>query len=296
MAWSSIIVGKSKQLIYKSNALVDASHRLSLTEQRIVLFAITQIRRDQKPSSEAWYTVSANDLATIAGISISRAYHDLADSVESLWKREIVVRGGPNGSKKTTDGGRLMKTRWIQAVDYLPNDGHGVVKLMFTAPITPYLADFAGNFTRYELQYVAPMKSRFGPRLYELLMRKINTKDKALTMSLDDLQALWCTTHKRPYDVKKWVITPAVEDVNQVSDITTTVEYRKTGRLTTHVHFKFKSKNKPKELKDMTDQEIDKAGISVLGREGESYDDLRARLTLEEAYILLAARAAPEPS
>ena len=286
-------MGKSKNLIYKSNALVNASHRLSLTEQRIVFFAITQIRRDQKPNSEAWYTVSANDLATIAKISISRAYHDLADAVESLWQREIVVRGGPNGATETTKGGRVMKARWVQAVDYLPDQG--AVKLMFTAPITPYLADIANNFTRYELQYVAPMRSRFGPRLYEFLMQRINTKDKNQLIELDELQTMWGTQHKRPYDVKKWVITPAVADVNEFSNLTVKVDYRKTGRRITHVYFKFKPKEtKPKALKNMTDQEIDEAGISILGRQGETYDDLRARLTLDEAQILLAARAAHE--
>jgi len=87
-----------KDLVVKSNALVEAGHRLSLTEQRIVLSAITRIRRDEEPASDAWYVVSANTLADVAGISASRAYHDLADAVETLWQREIVVRGGPNGT------------------------------------------------------------------------------------------------------------------------------------------------------------------------------------------------------
>jgi hypothetical protein len=36
-----------QQLIVKSNHIIEASYRLSLAEQRVILSAISQVRRDQ---------------------------------------------------------------------------------------------------------------------------------------------------------------------------------------------------------------------------------------------------------
>jgi plasmid replication initiation protein len=264
-------------LIVKSNALVESSHRLSLTEQRIVLSAITKIRRDVVPDSETWYTVNAADLAKVSGISISRAYHDLADSVESLWQREIVVRGGPGGAEETTKKGRVMKVRWVQAVDYLPEQG--AVNLMFTAPIVPYLSALAGQFTQYELQYVAPMKSRFGPRLYELIIQYQKFKQRVI--SFDDLQEQWGTEYKKANDIKKRVVTPAMNDVNEFSDFTVEANYRKTGRRITHVEFVFK----PKEAKKPERYRPTKAEMTAAGRRpdtrGKSLEEVRDMLVTE---------------
>ena len=267
----------SQDLVVKSNALVESSHRLSLTEQRIVLSAITKVRRDSVPDSEAWYTVNAEDLAQVSGISISRAYHDLADAVESLWQREIVVRGGPGGAKETPKKGRVMKARWVQAVDYLPDQG--AVKLMFTAPIVPYLSTLAGQFTQYELQYVAPMRSRFGPRLYELVIQY--KKFGKRVVSVDDLQEMWGTEYKLINDLKKRVIVPATNDVNKFSDFKVVANYQKIGRRITHVEFVFNSKEaqKPGRYRP-TKAEITAAGQRPDTR-GKSIEEVRAMLIAE---------------
>ena len=260
-----------KDLVVKSNALVEAGHRLSLTEQRIVLSAITRIRRDEEPSSDAWYIVSANTLADVAGISASRAYHDLADAVETLWQREIVVRGGPNGRQETPKNGRMMRVRWVQAIDYIPDEG--AVRLMFSAPVVPYLTLLKDQYTKYELQYVAPMRSRFGPRLYELLVQWRLTGEREL--AIDDIQRMWGTSYERIFDFKKRVIAYAVKDVNEYSDLNVSVGYRKTGRRVTHVQFKFK----PKTAQKQVSRGLTRAQIEAAAKPGETYEQVKDRLS-----------------
>lgn len=258
-----------KNLVVKSNALIEAGHRLSLTEQRIVLSAITQVRRDEEPVSDAWYTVSANALADVSGISASRAYHDLADAVETLWQREIVVRGGPNGAAETPKKERVMKARWVQAIDYIPDEG--AIKLMFSAPVVPYLTLLKEQFTRYELQYVAPMNSRFGPRLYELLVQWRQSGEREISIS--DLQSMWGTNYSRIFDFKKRVIEPAIADVNEHSDLKATWGQRKTGRRVTHIQFQFGPKENKKAGKRLTDKQI-----AAQARPGETWEQVKVRL------------------
>jgi len=45
--------------VYKANALVEASYRLSLYEQRVVLACIAQVRRDEPLTDQKLYRISA---------------------------------------------------------------------------------------------------------------------------------------------------------------------------------------------------------------------------------------------
>lgn len=53
--------------VYKSNALIEASYRLSVYEQRIILGCIAQVRRDEPLTDQRLYTVSAQQIAKDAG-------------------------------------------------------------------------------------------------------------------------------------------------------------------------------------------------------------------------------------
>lgn len=46
-------------MVYKSNSLVEASYRLSVAEQRILLACISQVRRGETITDEIMYSVSA---------------------------------------------------------------------------------------------------------------------------------------------------------------------------------------------------------------------------------------------
>ncbi|KAE9623957.1 replication initiation protein, partial [Parasedimentitalea maritima] len=53
--------------IYKANALVEASYRLSLYEQRIILACISQVRRDEPLTDQKLYTISAQQISEMTG-------------------------------------------------------------------------------------------------------------------------------------------------------------------------------------------------------------------------------------
>ena len=53
--------------VYKANALVEASYRLSLYEQRVVLACIAQVRRDEPLTDQKLYRISAQEIADMSG-------------------------------------------------------------------------------------------------------------------------------------------------------------------------------------------------------------------------------------
>ena len=277
------------ETVVKANALIEAGHRLSLAEQRVVLAAISQVRRDEALDSRTWYSVTATGLADVAGIDASDAYDSLAQAAKRLYERSITITERPNGELGTPgQDDDVLQCRWVQAVRYKKREGRVVI--MFSEPVTPYLAQLKSQFTQYRLEHVAPMRSRFGPRLYELLAqwRQMGKRE----VSVDWLQYAWGTDHKRVFDLKRWVIKPAVDDVNDYSDLDVEVGYRKTGRRVTHVEFIFSPKQSktvkssvlpsPAPLERRHDGRITRTEIERRARPGESYEEAERRIEAED--------------
>ena len=276
----------STEMVVKANALIEAGHRLSLAEQRVVLSAIAQVRRDESLDSRTWYSVTAGGLADVAGIDATDAYESLKEAAKRLYERNITITERPNGEVGPVGSeDDVLQCRWVQAIHYRKRQGR--VDLMFSEPVTPYLAQLKTQFTKYQLEHVAPMRSRFGPRLYELLAQWRQKGEREV--SLDWLQEVWGIDYQRVYDLKRWAITPAVNDVNEHSDLRVEAGYRKTGRKVTHVQFIFAPKQQtPKNLRHYSsgpprrsDGQLADKYVETFARPGEHWPDARRRLEAE---------------
>lgn len=228
-------------LVYKSNALIEASYRLSVYEQRIILGCIAQVRRDQPLTDQQLYAVSAQQIADMTGTSLGSAYQNLKAASERLYRREVTLHEAPNGKGK----GRVRLTRWVQTVEY--REAEGLVALRFGTDMVPYLSQLTEQFTRYALTDVARMDSAYAIRLYELLCQWRDAGEREV--SIEWLRDAFQLDGKYPAikDFKLRVLDPAVAQINEHSPLAVVWEQRKTGRKVTHIHFKFapKAKEKP---------------------------------------------------
>lgn len=273
------------QHVVKANALIEASYRLSVAEQRVILSVIAQLRRDEPISSTARYSVTANALADLSGVSAQRAYKELADAAQRIYRREVRIVGGANGEMRSKADGkpRVLMTRWVQAVEYIP--GEGRVEIQFADPILPYLSDLKTHFTQYELQNVAGMKSAYGIRLYELLIQWRQAGERELDLEWFRYILGVEEKYRQIKDLKKYVIERAVQDVNEFSDVSVRVGYRKTGRRVTHVQFQFEPKGeqgaRPKRSGPRKRSRITEAEIKAAARPGERTEDVVRRLQAE---------------
>jgi len=229
----------STPMVYKSNALVEASYRLSVQEQRIVLACIGQVRRDEAVTDEVLYSVTAADLAQLSGTAIEAAYSELKAAALRLKRREVRLTQEPNGKGKKP---KVMITGWVQTIFYI--EGEGRVELRFTKDMLPYLTELTRQFTKYALTDVATMDSAHAIRLYELLMqwdpqgsREVSVEELREWLQLEDRYPLMA-------DLRRWVIEPAVAQINEHSPLAVSWTQRKTGRRITHLQFKFEPKAK----------------------------------------------------
>lgn len=282
---------QTKPSVYKSNALVEASYRLSPAEQRIMLACISQVRRDQPITDEVMYSVSVSDYSSLVGTSSHSTYKELADAALRLKRREVWLREYPNGNGKRP---RTLVTGWVQSIAYIESEGR--IELRFSKDMLPYLTQLTEQFTRYALEDVAKMTSSHAIRLYELLCQWRDTRQREV--SIEWIRESFQLGDKYPAikDFKRRVIEPAVEQINEHSPIWVKWSQRKTGRRVSHFVFTFGEKTdkkasgitdkrrKPKRTAS-ADQEsqgvlfgIPRHLIEQQARPGESYEDAALRL------------------
>lgn len=223
--------------IYKSNALVEAQYRLSVAEQRIILACIKHVRRDERITDDELYSVSATQIADISGTSTKQAYRELEKAALRLKQRDVRLLEEPNGQGKKR---KVMVTGWVQTIIYVEDEGR--VELRFTKDMLPYLSELSTQFTRYSLADVAQMTSGHAIRLYELLCQWRNLGRREV--SIEQLRDMFQVQDMYPAlkDLKRRVIEPAVEQINEHSPLWVKYEQHKTGRRVTHLTFTFNEK------------------------------------------------------
>lgn len=266
----------SKELVVKSNHVIEASYKLTLNEQRLILLCVRQIKKGQKITAESRFDISAADFADMFEISADRAYSELQTVTDKLYERSVTIQQPDPDRPKVT----ATKTRWVSAIDYIPNEGR--VSIYFAVKMIPYISMLEGGFTRYNLQNISGMSSVYGIRFYEFfkswLFGGIHSTKK---IALEELKEKLELTGKYPSikDFKLYVLDKAIADINECSDLTATYKTIKTGRKITHVEFDFQSKSG--RTKKDTLKKIDNAYIEKHAKPGETYEQARKRLEEE---------------
>ena len=226
--------------VYKSDILVNARYTLSVPEQRLILYAISLIKKDDTPNT--FYTIDLKDFCNICGIS-GDSYTYSKRLLDGLYLKRWYAKITPNDPDEETS------LSWFNKVKITRGK---TIKLRFDDDIFPFIKDLleryqetGQGYTSYMLQSVLPMKSKYSIRLYEIFKSKIKG-DRYVEwfFELDDLKKiLECTNYTRYPDFRRKVIEPAIEEINKFSDLL--VEYYTTEkRNISRLYFKISRKTK----------------------------------------------------
>ena len=243
---------KKTDLVVKSNRLIEASYRLGLNEQRIILYAICRCREEQKGLfPDLPVTITADSFAKqFPSIDKTNVYRQLKEAMDALYERSVTI----HDTDPASGHARVKKTRWVSEAAYV--DGAGNVQVIFTPEVIKYITRLEAEFTSYQLEKVGHMTSAHAVRIYELLTqhREIGSRTLNLKWLRETLQ-IAPDEYKLTADFKKWVIEVAVDQINKHSDLTVSYKPVKTGRAITDFAFKIKTKGrKPKAAGSANDQ------------------------------------------
>lgn len=273
-----------KQVIRKSNALVEASYHLTATEQRVLLLAIAKLPPKEPISSTVFYPVTVEEYAALSQVPVQDAYRDLKRGAKRLRDRSVTLYEYPNGAGTRPDE---KYTGWVQTAE-IPAGG-GRVGLKFTDDILPYITELSRQFTTYPLGEVGRLDSSYALRLYEVLMQWKDTGSREV--SVDWLRQRFELAELYPAykDFRVRVIETAVRQINERTSLRVTWKPRKTGRKVTHLQFTFTVPKTPAAPVSPgkaarggdTIKGIPKALIEQRARPGESYPACAERLIAE---------------
>ena len=242
------------ELVVKSNRLIEASYRLGMNEQRIILYAICRCREEQTGLfPDLPVTITANAFVKqFPSVDKSNVYGQLKEAMNSLYNRSVTIHDTDPATKKA----RVRETRWISEKAYI--DGAGHVQIVFTPEVIKYMTRLETEFTSYQLEKVGNMTSAYAVRIYELLAQHREIGNRTLNMAwLRETLQIAPDEYKLTTNFIRKVIEVAVDQINKHSDLTVSYKPVKTSRAITDFAFKIKAKDgKPKAVGTASDQAI----------------------------------------
>ena len=231
-------------LVVKTNQLNSALQNLSLPEIRIIQLAIVDARETNTGlSTDKPLRIDALRYAEMFETTRQNGYQRMKDAEENLFNRRFSY---------IDERGKLIKSRWIQQVTYL--DDEGAIELVFTLAVVNGISRIDGAedfFTSYLLEQTASMDSIYSVRLYELLVQWVAARNTPL-FELDKFrEQLGIEEHeyKRMGNFKLRVLDLAVKEINEKSDLKVSYEQVKKGVAIAGFKFKVLTKVQPKNAK-----------------------------------------------
>lgn len=230
-------MSNEKALVVKDNRLIEASYRLDLAEQRLILMAIIQARETSQITAETLLKVTAIDYAETCGLDRDVAYRQLREATDSLLGRMVHLRGiDPETGKDA-----VIKTRWVSSATYV--ERAGLVRIQLAPMIIPYITDLQTCFTSYELKNVAQMTSGYAIRLYELLAQYKTIGERYMPLAqIKEVLGATEKSYDRMDNFKRNVLKIALTQIELLTDLCITCTDRKAGRAVIGFDFKIVKK------------------------------------------------------
>lgn len=223
-------------LVTKSNYFImNSSYDLSLEEQKIILTLASMVQ----PTDEEFkpYKFKIADFINLLGIENQSKYTKVPKITKELMKKVFEIKEG----KKT------IQVSWLSSAEY--EEGSGMVELEFSPKLKPYMLQLKKRFTQYQLSNILRMKSKYSPRIYEILKCNKFKHQEYIEMEIEELRRLLKTENVYPKyaDFKRKIIIQVQRELQEVSDISFDFEEIKTTRKVTSIRFYIKDNSVKKE-------------------------------------------------
>ncbi|HHD2785656.1 TPA: RepB family plasmid replication initiator protein [Clostridium perfringens] len=225
---------REKNLVSKSNELINTRYNLNLQEQKLILTLASMVQPDDSEFKS--YNFKVKEFMDLLEIKDKSTYKNLDKVIKSLMEKTFVIK---------KESGEYIRLAWLSSATYFK----GNVTLEFSANLKPYLLMLKENYTSYKLENILKLKSCYSVRLFEIL--KSNLYKKSLIIDIETLKYL-LQADKKTYNLygkfKEKILLKAQIELKEKTDIYFEFEEIKTGRKVTSLKFIIKSNKESKKL------------------------------------------------
>ena len=227
-----------KSSITKSNALIEAGYRLSLTEMQIVLYGISLINPVGK-TFPLKYRIDIKRFAELFNRDHGDVYGAVKQAILSkFWERDFSYKD---------ETGNIVTNRWLTQIKH--QDKTGYLEIKFSEEVQPYLHQLKKHFTTYYIDQISEFKSIYAVRFYEIAimhLKKSKQESCRFTLEIKEIRNRLELNKKyqRVYDIKNRILEPAKKEINKHSDLKFNYKVKKLGRTPHEIEFTVSKKTK----------------------------------------------------
>lgn len=216
--------------VVQSNRLIEAKHTLTRAEQRLMLYLVSKINREDKDFQE--YKIHTKEFGGVLGLRGGSMYPEMKKTTQRLLKRLLVIR----------EKERELQIGWISSADY----HDGLVEISFDPRLKPYLLMLKREFTSYQFKIILKFRSSYSIRIYQLIKQYESVGHREMLVS-ELIDTLTDGKYKLYSALKRYVLTVAMKEINETSDIEIDFVEKKLGRKVHKILFSIK-KREPETL------------------------------------------------
>ena len=210
------------------NNLIQARHRLSLEELRLMDTIISFIQPDDEDFKR--YKIPVSVFKDLYNLRRKDIYDVVKRAVEGLLSKPIKF-------EETAEGKRKFKMfNFISFGEY--EEGAGNFYVEIDRNFKPYLLQLKEFFTRIPIKYTYVLNSKYAIRLYELLKQYEETGYRVDYLSdLREMLGVEPGEYPRFEAFERRVLKKAIEEINEKTDLRVSYSKKRTGRKITHIEF-----------------------------------------------------------
>lgn len=236
-------------LVTKSNYFImNCNYDLSLQEQKLILTLASMVQ----PNDEEFkpYLFKISEFMKLLGVEDKSKYTEIPKITKELIKKVFEIQ----------EGKTLIQTAWLSSARY--EKGSGAVTLKFSPDLKPYMLKLNSMFTQYKLANILSMKSKYSPRIYEILKCNEFKKQGFIEIEIEELRKLIKAENVYPLyaNFKQKLLIVTQNELKEKTDISFEFEEIKTGRKVTslkfYIHSNKTNKTNKTKIIDQVSQEI----------------------------------------
>lgn len=246
------IISMRDKKIKKANSLIQKSQfSLSLQQQKIILYLISQIKPGDRDFKV--YSFNVREFCMITGIDYNNGgnYTLLKQQIKKIADKSVWLK---------IDGMDTLM-RWIEKAKF--NEKSGNIEIRLDEDMKPFLLRLKANYTEYDLFFILGLRSKYALRAYEYFQSVHFDKLKPYSfyISYEELKLrLGAESYKKQDNFARRVLNPAIEEINAYSDKQITVERVRKGKAIIGYNFTVETKEilKRVETAAAIDKELNK--------------------------------------
>lgn len=221
------IIEQQSGKAFVANPLIwNARFSLSAQQLKMLLYMVSHIKEGSDIKQPFVFDIAT--FCKVCGIDHTQTHY-----YKTLKKDLLALRN--KGTFRTLPNGKEVTVSWLLKASVCKRSGQ--VEVFFDWDMEDVLFSLKSNFTVYWIEYILPLRSKYAIRLY-MLLKSYEWQGEKKIIEISELKRRIDAENYEAYDLMRRVLKPALQEINEYTDIQAECQPLTSGRSTTGYLFR----------------------------------------------------------